>query len=255
MITQQTWGGFWGEFILVEQHKSNPNRWTGRERRAAWIVDRLDLPPGAAILGLGCGDGLLEICLGRLGRRVTGIDRLEGVMELARQEVKKEEVQFHVADLRRLQCPPDSYDAVMILDTLGLMSRKDDTDLISRAATWLRPGGKLLADCPQEPDEQHSENTWAVPVPGGQLTLTSLYEPTSRMQRITPRFVRDDGNTIELMDPYDPGRGPVGGVLRYLYPVSELRRMLNEPGLVAEEIDHFSSPKHYCVVGRKEKDA
>jgi len=254
-VSYKTWNEFWGEFILVELHKDDPSRWTAREARAAWIVDRLGLSPGDAVLGLGCGDGFLEICLGRLGMRVTGVDRLEKVIDLARKEVRGEEVEFHATDLRGLQCPPNSYNAAVIIETLGLMSREDDSDLISRAATWLKPEGKLLADCPKGSEGPDSEGTRVAPVPGGSVTVTWSYEPTSRMQRITPRFDRDDGTTIELKDPYDPGRGPAEGVLRYIYPISELRDVFREHGLAPEEIEHFSQPDYYCVIARKKGDA
>ncbi|MDP7067258.1 MAG: class I SAM-dependent methyltransferase [Acidimicrobiales bacterium] len=254
-MTQKTWNEFWGEFLLVEMHRDNPIRWSSREERAAWIVDRLGLSSGAAVLGLGCGDGFLEICLGRLGMRVTGVDRLEEVLALARKEVQGEEVEFLAADLRELECRPNSYDAVLIIETLGLMSKEDDADLISRVATWLKPGGGLLADCPKGSEGPDSKGTRASPVPGGRLTMTWNYDPRFRIQSITPRFERDDGTTIELMDPYDPSRGSVEGILRYIYPISELRSMLNEHGLVPEEVEHFSSPNYHCVIVRKREDA
>ncbi len=252
---KKTWDEFWGEFLQIELHKDSPIRWSAREERAAWIVDRLCLSPGDRVLGLGCGDGFLEICLGRLGMRVTGVDRQEKVIALARKEVRDEEIEFLATDLRDLQCSPDSYDAVTIIETLGLLRKEDDVDLTSRVATWLKPGGSVLVDCPKEGQGSDSEGMRVSPVPGGSVTVAWGYDRASRIQWITPRFDRDDGTMIELKNPYDPGRGPEGSVLRYLYPVSDLMEMLRECSMVPEEVEHFSSPDYHCVIARKEEDA
>ena len=252
---KKTWDEFWGEFLQIELHKDNPIRWTAREERAAWVIDRLRLSPGARVLGLGCGDGFLEICLGRLGMRVTGVDRQEKVVSLARKEVRNDRVEFLAADLRELQRPSNSYDAVTIIETLGLLPREDDFDLISRVATWLKPRGRILADCPKEGHGSDSEGIRVSPVPGGSVTVEWGYDRASRIQWITPRFDRDDGQTIELESPYDPGRGPVGSVLRYIYPISELLEMFSQCSMIPEEVEHFSSPDCHCVIARTEEGA
>jgi len=188
---KKTWDEFWGEFLQIELHKDNPIRWTVREEQAVWIIDRMGLSPGARILAPGCGDGILEICMGRLGMCVTGVDRQEKVIALARNEIQDEDVEFLAADLRALRLPPGSYDAVTIIETLGLLRKEDDVDLISRVATWLKPGGRVLVDCPKEGRGSDSEGMRVSPVPGGTVAVKWGYNRASRIQWITPRFSRE----------------------------------------------------------------
>ena len=70
-VQRKTWEQFWGPLLLCRFHEGNPERWSKREARADWLFRALDLMPGARILDLGCGDGILDICLARLGGQVT----------------------------------------------------------------------------------------------------------------------------------------------------------------------------------------
>lgn len=245
---KKTWSEFWGEFLLIQFHKDNPNRWTAREKRAEWIVDLLKLKKGSSILELGCGDGLLDICLGRLGMNVTGVDRLEKVLQLAESEVEKENVVFLTKDLRELDCREQSWDAIIIIETIGLMSIEDDIDLIARSARWLKPGGAMIIDCPKALKENHIEHQWDFP--NGRLIFKTHYEPETRIQKILPTFTQKEGTQIKLFDPYDKDKGEEG-VRRYLYPLSELTKIMRDHGLLPEEIEHFSSPDHYALAVHK----
>lgn len=245
---RKTWGEFWGELLLVKFHSDNPDRWTAREKKARWIVNLLGLAEGADIMELGCGDGLLDICLGRLGMRVLGIDRLQKVLDLAALELKGEQVEFRAADLKSMSNPMLSRDAILIFEVLGLMSRQNDIDMIRWASGWLKPGGSLMIDCPKEPDET-SENIWDLPE--GRLIFRASYDPGTRIQRILPSLIQENGTTIQLFDPYDPDKGKGEGVYRYIYPVDELTQILEGQGLNVEEMEHFSSPAHYTLTGRK----
>ncbi|MGD9201610.1 MAG: class I SAM-dependent methyltransferase [Chitinispirillia bacterium] len=241
---RKTWNEFWGEFLPIQFHKDNTDRWTEREKRAKWIVDLLDLSPGSNILELGCGDGLLDICLGRLGMDVTGVDRIEKVMELAKSEVKHEQVRFMDNDIRSLKFPEQSYDCILIFEVIGLMRKNDDINIITRSAEWLKSGGSIVIDCPKEPKENISTRKWSFPE--GHLTFNVRYNPNSKKLEIIPLFIRNDGTEITLFDSfYNNNRAE--GIQRYIYPIDELKAILEDSGLMVKEINNFFRPDHYAL--------
>jgi SAM-dependent methyltransferase len=112
---------------------------------APWLAElHCRLPPSAAVLDLGCGCGVpVARYLAAAGHRVTGVD-ISGVqIERARRLVPAGV--FCQVDATRLRMPPDSFDAVVCLYALIHMPLAEQPQLIHRIATWLRPGGCLLA--------------------------------------------------------------------------------------------------------------
>lgn len=74
-MKNKTWNEFWGEFLQITFHEGHPDLWPSRQRKAVWIEKNLDLKSKAKVLDLGCGDGLLDISLSRMGYEITGVDR------------------------------------------------------------------------------------------------------------------------------------------------------------------------------------
>jgi SAM-dependent methyltransferase len=101
------------------------------------------LPDGAELLELGCGAGipvaraLAERC------RVTGVDISAAQIALARQHVPG--ATFIQADMAELDFPPALFDAVVGFYSLIHLPRAEHAALLGRIASWLRPGGLLLA--------------------------------------------------------------------------------------------------------------
>jgi SAM-dependent methyltransferase len=81
--------------------------------------------------------------LANAGHHVTGVDISDVQIERARRLVPAGV--FLRDDATRLQLPPDSFDAVVCLYALIHMPLAEQPSLIQRIATWLRPGGWLLA--------------------------------------------------------------------------------------------------------------
>lgn len=242
----RTWNEFWGKLLLVDMHRGTPERWASRERKADWVEDALRLTGPGAVLDLGCGDGLLSICLSRRGHSVVAVDRIEAVLAEARREDDTARVEFLGLDLRGLSFAPESFDAVLLLEVVGLMSKEDDARLIREVATWLRPGGKLAVDTPRQPEA--SETLFEQRVSAGHLTIRSTYDPSSRLQHLEP-VLATESKQVVLRDAYDPGRGGMDGVLRYLYPRDELRAMIHASGLSVDEVAHFSPSGWRMFIG------
>ncbi|MET8257379.1 class I SAM-dependent methyltransferase [Micromonospora sp. NPDC005205] len=112
---------------------------------APWLAGlHQRLPASAAVLDLGCDCGVpVARFLTNAGHRVTGVDISDVQIERARRLVPNGT--FLRADATRLDLPPASFDAVVCLYAVIHMPLADQPQLIESIATWLRPGGWLLA--------------------------------------------------------------------------------------------------------------
>lgn len=248
-MIHKTWEEFWGPLLLLRFHLDNPERWKARKRRAQWLFDQLSLQAGAKILNLGCGDGVLDICLAELGAEVTGVDRLRSVLKHASSEGAQHSVQFVESDLREVAFAPSTFDVVCLFEVIGLMNAVDDAILLERAAGWLRPGGHLLIDCQKEPQEALSH--WERHFSDGVLSVALSYDPTTRTQTFEPTFQTSDGSLVDLVDPYDETRGKHSGIRRHLYTKPTLVSMLIKAGLESTEIPHYERPHLFLLRGTK----
>ncbi|MCL2494960.1 MAG: class I SAM-dependent methyltransferase [Oscillospiraceae bacterium] len=74
------------------------------ERQVDWLIQKMGLRPGDALLDLGCGAGRHAIAMARRGLRVTGIDISETMLRHAKERAEAEgvNVQLVQADLAGL---------------------------------------------------------------------------------------------------------------------------------------------------------
>jgi SAM-dependent methyltransferase len=248
-IITKTWDEFWGPLILIRFHENNPKRWSIREERAAWIFERLNLKPGARILDLGCGDGLLDICLARLGAAVTAVDRIASVVHAAQTEPDADLVNFLVDDIRHISLKPESFDLILALGLIGVMPNDDDARLIKSCRRWLADGGRLIIDCPLEPDKEPS--LLKQEFDEGTFEMKAEYNPDTGYQRIIPRFYSKNGETIELLDSLDPADKKYRGVRRYIYPRQELEGLLKENKFSVEDESGRAVKEHFMLIATK----
>jgi 2-polyprenyl-3-methyl-5-hydroxy-6-metoxy-1,4-benzoquinol methylase len=112
---------------------------------ASWLAGlRQRLPSGAGVLDLGCGCGVpLARGLAESGYQVTGVDLSE--VQIARARALVPQATFLRADAAQVEFPGESFDAVVCLYALIHLPIESQPRLIRRIATWLRPGGWLLA--------------------------------------------------------------------------------------------------------------
>jgi SAM-dependent methyltransferase len=102
------------------------------------------VPPGRAVLDLGCGSGLpVARDLAAAGYRVTGVDISEVQISRARELVPQ--AGFLRADVTTVDFAPASFDAVICLYMLIHLPLEEQPPLLSRIASWLRPGGLFVA--------------------------------------------------------------------------------------------------------------
>ncbi|WP_433894601.1 class I SAM-dependent methyltransferase [Streptomyces sp. CA-111067] len=111
-----------------------------------WIEELLGRLPAAGgdVLDVGCGNGIpLARSLSAAGHRVTGVDISDVQVRRAQELVPAGE--FIRADVTTLTFPEASFDAVTSLYALIHIPVEEQPALLGRIASWLRPGGWLLA--------------------------------------------------------------------------------------------------------------
>ena len=96
-----------------------------------------------SILEVGCGTGKNTGLLARVGARVHALDFSQGMIEIAREKVRAENVKFSLADLtQKWPCEDLAYD--LIVCNLVLEHIEDLSFIFSEASRVLEAGGKFL---------------------------------------------------------------------------------------------------------------
>jgi len=246
MLTK-TWNEFWGMFLQVTFHKDHPERWSARQRKADWFRDNLDLKTGVKIADLGCGDGVLDILLSRMGFEVTAVDRGGPVIQNARAEDDTKKVKFVESDLQTLHFSEDSFDAILIIETLGLMNKDNDLSLLKGAFKWLKSGGSVVVDGPLNPSAQ---NLWERDFPTGKVVADTSFNENTRIHQLNFEFYPATGEPFTLHDPESSMHGTGAGLTRYIYSPGELTDLLVNAGFNVRREPHFNEG-YYSLIGVK----
>ena len=105
------------------------------------VLNLLDIPPGASVLDLGCGNGVLTRRLADMGYRVIGLDDSSEMLEIAARTYP--DLCFMHGDAPDFSLP-EPVDAVF---SNAVFHWIDDQDaLLERIALALRPNGQLVCE-------------------------------------------------------------------------------------------------------------
>ena len=115
-----------------------------------FVVERLELEPGARVLDVACGHGRHSLELARRGFTVTGVDLSPRSIALAREAAERDglDTTFDVLDARELDFHAE-FDAVINLFTSVIGYFEDQADnqrVVDGAARALREGGSFLVE-------------------------------------------------------------------------------------------------------------
>ncbi|MDQ7794000.1 MAG: class I SAM-dependent methyltransferase [bacterium] len=116
--------------------------------QAGFVARVLDLPPGADILDLCCGDGRIAVELARLGYRVTGYDLAVPLLDAARSRATEAGVELELVhgDMRDLPFTRTFAGAVNFFTSFGYFDDGENEAVIQGVARVLAPGGRFLID-------------------------------------------------------------------------------------------------------------
>ena len=128
---------------LSHAYRSDDTR-DDHEQYARWTDDLAGhLPPGAAVLDIGCGCGLPATRLLARHFDVTGVDFSSTQIRRAEQLVPN--AQFICGDVMDQDFPAESFDAVVSFYAIIHMPLENHAPLLRCVSAWLRPAGYLLA--------------------------------------------------------------------------------------------------------------
>ena len=143
----------WADFFDDHAPKYDENCFTKNTiREVDFVEEELALPPGAAILDVGCGTGRHSIELARRGYAVTGLDVSRGMLEQARKRAEAARVEVTWLEADATACSlTRKYDAAICLceGAFGLLGSRDDAirqplAILRNIAEALHPRARCL---------------------------------------------------------------------------------------------------------------
>ncbi len=131
------------------------------------------LPPGAKILDVGCGSGRDCKFFSQEGFKVTGIDRSEKLLEIAR--IAAPRAKFYSADIRHLSFEKNMFDGIWSCASIVHISHNEMQQVFNSFYSILKPQGVLYIHAKKGEGEGYLEEP---SIPGKQrfysLFTTSL---------------------------------------------------------------------------------
>ena len=216
---------FDGRYDRFTFHLFTPQR---NEREAEFIRTALQLLPGEEVLDLACGHGRHALPLARRGIRMTGLDRSERYIEMARAKAADLPIEFVVADMRTLEFDERFDAAYCYYTSFGFFDDATNFDVLCRIGRALRRGGRFLLDtanreihCSKEPAHQEFSEIKGEDGPRVLLCSSTFDVKTGRSNA-----------TIKMFAP-DASHEEMSFSVR-LYTLPELRWLLGQAGMEFE---------------------
>jgi SAM-dependent methyltransferase len=124
----------WAHFGPLEMWTTPP---------AASLVRHARVTPGARVLDVGCGTGVVAVTAARQGARVTGLDLTPELLERARENARIAEVEidWHEGDAETLPFEDRAFDVV--LSQFGHIFAPRPDVVTSEMLRVLKPGGTI----------------------------------------------------------------------------------------------------------------
>jgi SAM-dependent methyltransferase len=112
---------------------------------AEWITELIAMvPPGAAVLDLGCGNGIpVARLLLDAGFAVTGVDI--SPVQIARAQAALPAARFACADMTELALAPESFAAIVSFYAIIHIPVAEQPAMLANIFRWLQPGGYFMA--------------------------------------------------------------------------------------------------------------
>ena len=118
------------------------------EAEADFIAGILDLPNGARILDVPCGNGRHSIELAKRGCRMTGVDLCDEFIAEARQAAALNEVNIDWirTDMRNVHTLADFDGAFCFGNSFGYMVHEETLNFLEAVNRCLRPGARFILE-------------------------------------------------------------------------------------------------------------
>jgi SAM-dependent methyltransferase len=144
---------YWSEsFFSGLWERAQLGMWTDDDNRAAAdkIEQALQLPPGARVLDVPCGDGRVSVELAARGYDATGVDLNETFLAAAARKADERDVhvEWQRRDMRQLPFESEYDGAINFGGSFGYFDEAGNERTAARIYHALRPGGRFLVDMP-----------------------------------------------------------------------------------------------------------
>ena len=143
---------------IAEQHEEWASHVRMEERAKYTAVLLEELLMAAEVLELGCGSGMPTTQQLADWFAVTGVDFSARQLALARQNVPM--AKYVHADMTELDFPEGSFDAVAAFYSIIHVPCQEQAELLCNIASWLRPGGLLVATMGAHSSEAGFKEDW-----------------------------------------------------------------------------------------------
>lgn len=136
---------FWGKRAQSWEHHAQHN--PGLVRVVEEVVRQAEARPTDRAVDLGSGSGQLALRLAPSVASVLAVDISPEMIDLLQQHVRDnqiENVRGIATPIEHLSLEPGSVDVIVSNYALHHLRDADKKTVVERAATWLRPGGRLV---------------------------------------------------------------------------------------------------------------
>ena len=200
-------------------------------RSVRWISRQTNLKPGASILDLGCGPGLYCELFAQLGHQVTGIDFSKRSIQHAQKSAteQKLEINYQYQNYLELEYREQFDLAILIFCDFGVLSPQQQSTLLRRIHTALKPKGQLIFDVfsPRHFKRFKPSKNWSFSPsgfwrPGPHLVMSQSFKYTNPFLTLEQYFVVED-ERVECYRNWNR-----------CFSMDELRALLDETGFGVE---------------------
>ncbi len=156
-------------------------------------IERLELPPGARVLDVGCGTGASALpAAEKIGPRghVIAVDLAERLLEIARHKAERhgfKNMEFAIADMEQLGYPDNHFDAVLSVFSIFFVA--DMARQVRELWRMVRPGGWLAVTTWGPRFLEPGTSVWWKAVKDVRPDLVSTTSPWDRI--LEPQALRD----------------------------------------------------------------
>jgi cyclopropane fatty-acyl-phospholipid synthase-like methyltransferase len=215
---------FFQGIVLDMWRKARPPEQTRLE--ADFLARTLSLPPGGRVLDVPCGDGRHALDLASRGFGVTGVDLSQEQIEAARKSAAaaRLSVDWRQADMRDLPWKSEFDGAFCFGNSFGYIEPAGLREFVQAISRALKPGARFVLDSGMTAESilpNLREREW-MQVEDILFLEENRYHAAEGCLETIYTFVRG-------------GERLTRTGLHWIYTLREIRSLLAEAGLVAEE--------------------